>query len=464
MKKYKCIYLDPPWAERGGGKIKRGADRHYPLMSTKNIITLPVGHIADDNAHMYLWVTNNFLKDGLDCMEAWGFRYVTMVTWMKDKSTVDQLKFHHDEKSEVELYQMGYTSTEIAKIFGVCDWTIRDRLKKQGIKIRSRGKRLNQEYISSRQLEVLDGEMLGDGCLSLRKRYKNAYIEWHLKRLGHVELLCHEFENLDPSFHTRYDNKNGWKLWTKCNPGLTQQYKRWYPNKVKIVPRDLELTPLVCYHWYIGDGYFSKNHAIDLYSLGFTKEDNEYLITLLSKIGISGTLRITNKYESGEKYFIFLGKMEAKKFLEYIGPCRTQDYNYKWTENDEELFITPGPISLGQYFRGLTEHCLFGVKGRIPYQIDDGGKRQQGKTGFIAPRHKHSVKPKQMREMIEKVTPGPRIELFSRQDIFGWDHLGNALDGKDIRQQLEAMINGDHTTVINGAKKELKEKDLFEGQ
>ena len=36
-KKYRTIYADPPWMERGGGKIKRGADKHYPLMSTKDI-------------------------------------------------------------------------------------------------------------------------------------------------------------------------------------------------------------------------------------------------------------------------------------------------------------------------------------------------------------------------------------------------------------------------------------------
>ena len=36
-KKYKTIYADPPWREQGGGKIKRGADRHYPLMKTKDI-------------------------------------------------------------------------------------------------------------------------------------------------------------------------------------------------------------------------------------------------------------------------------------------------------------------------------------------------------------------------------------------------------------------------------------------
>jgi hypothetical protein len=37
MKHYRIICADPPWAERGGGKCKRGADRHYPLMSTRAI-------------------------------------------------------------------------------------------------------------------------------------------------------------------------------------------------------------------------------------------------------------------------------------------------------------------------------------------------------------------------------------------------------------------------------------------
>ena len=89
-KKYKTIYADPPWLERGGGKIKRGADRHYPLMKTQDIIQLPVQKISEDNAHLYLWVTNNFLKDGLLVMEEWGFRYVTTITWMKDRIGLGQ--------------------------------------------------------------------------------------------------------------------------------------------------------------------------------------------------------------------------------------------------------------------------------------------------------------------------------------------------------------------------------------
>lgn len=38
--KYKTIYADPPWPEQGGGKIKRGADRHYPLMPVKENYSL----------------------------------------------------------------------------------------------------------------------------------------------------------------------------------------------------------------------------------------------------------------------------------------------------------------------------------------------------------------------------------------------------------------------------------------
>jgi len=90
--KYHTIYADPPWNERGGGKIKRGADRHYPLMKTKDIIDMAdfINEISYENCHLYLWVTNNFLPDGLKVMEEWGFRYVTIITWMKDKVGLGQ--------------------------------------------------------------------------------------------------------------------------------------------------------------------------------------------------------------------------------------------------------------------------------------------------------------------------------------------------------------------------------------
>ena len=43
---YDIIYADPPWNESGGGKIKRGADRHYPLMKAREIVALPVADLC----------------------------------------------------------------------------------------------------------------------------------------------------------------------------------------------------------------------------------------------------------------------------------------------------------------------------------------------------------------------------------------------------------------------------------
>ena len=83
---YSCILIDPPWLERGGGKIKRGADRHYSLLKTKDmpkvIYQSGVWNPAED-CHLWLWTTNNFLPDALGLIEALGFRYITNAVWVK---------------------------------------------------------------------------------------------------------------------------------------------------------------------------------------------------------------------------------------------------------------------------------------------------------------------------------------------------------------------------------------------
>jgi len=93
MTKYRTILADPPWYERGAGKIKRGADRHYDLLKTHNIIRIILEDSPfnpADNCHLYLWVTNNFLKDGLRVIDELGFRYVTNLVWVKDRFGLGQ--------------------------------------------------------------------------------------------------------------------------------------------------------------------------------------------------------------------------------------------------------------------------------------------------------------------------------------------------------------------------------------
>jgi len=92
--KFRTILIDPPWMERGGGKIKRGADRHYPLLKTDEIIRVikESGIFNPDKkgSHLYLWVTNNFLIDGLRVMRELGFRYITNIVWVKDRFGLGQ--------------------------------------------------------------------------------------------------------------------------------------------------------------------------------------------------------------------------------------------------------------------------------------------------------------------------------------------------------------------------------------
>jgi len=87
---YNTIYADPPWPEHGGGIIRRGANRHYDLMSVREITELPVRDLAAGNAHLYLWTTNNYLHDAIHIMNAWGFRYITTITWAKDRFGLGQ--------------------------------------------------------------------------------------------------------------------------------------------------------------------------------------------------------------------------------------------------------------------------------------------------------------------------------------------------------------------------------------
>lgn len=83
---YPTILMDPPWYETGGGKIKRGADRHYRLVKTPDlprvIIQSPEWKPADD-CHLYMWATNSHLADAIWLMGTLGFKYKTNVVWTK---------------------------------------------------------------------------------------------------------------------------------------------------------------------------------------------------------------------------------------------------------------------------------------------------------------------------------------------------------------------------------------------
>lgn len=85
---FNVITADPPWNERGGGKIKRGADKHYGLMKTPDILQAmlraPCWRPAS-NSVLVMWTTMMSLAEGLWLMEGLGFRYTTHGVWVKTK-------------------------------------------------------------------------------------------------------------------------------------------------------------------------------------------------------------------------------------------------------------------------------------------------------------------------------------------------------------------------------------------
>lgn len=85
-KKYKTIYADPPWQfQNRTGKVAPEHKRlsRYSTMTLDEIKSLPVSKVADDKSHLYLWVPNALLPEGLEVMKAWGFEYKTNLIWEK---------------------------------------------------------------------------------------------------------------------------------------------------------------------------------------------------------------------------------------------------------------------------------------------------------------------------------------------------------------------------------------------
>lgn len=90
---YQVIMADPPWCERGGGRIKRGADRHYDLIPTKELPRVFYDcelYRPADHAILALWATMSHLPDAMWLIETLGFTYISNLVWIKDRPGLGQ--------------------------------------------------------------------------------------------------------------------------------------------------------------------------------------------------------------------------------------------------------------------------------------------------------------------------------------------------------------------------------------
>ena len=85
-KRFGTVLADPPW--RFTNRTGKMAPEHrrlsrYSTMTLEQICSLPVASITDSPAHLYLWVPNALLKEGLSVLDAWGFEYKSNLIWHK---------------------------------------------------------------------------------------------------------------------------------------------------------------------------------------------------------------------------------------------------------------------------------------------------------------------------------------------------------------------------------------------
>ncbi len=85
-KGYKTILADPPW--RFTNRTGKVAPEHkrlnrYDTLSLEEIMEIPVPLVANESSHLYLWVPNALLPEGLAVMKAWGFHYKSNLIWHK---------------------------------------------------------------------------------------------------------------------------------------------------------------------------------------------------------------------------------------------------------------------------------------------------------------------------------------------------------------------------------------------
>ncbi len=90
-KRYDVIYADPPWHYKNSRPpclIKKqpqtcGVQHYYDTMRIDEIKNMPIKNIANKNCVLFLWSTTPAIREAFEVVDAWGFKYKTMITWEK---------------------------------------------------------------------------------------------------------------------------------------------------------------------------------------------------------------------------------------------------------------------------------------------------------------------------------------------------------------------------------------------
>ncbi len=178
------------------------------------------------------------------------------------------------------------------------------------------------------QKEIFDGIMISDGHLSSSRI--SARITLGFKYKETIERIINDLDCLNFSEIYKYDfisKINGNILpnyFTKSNFNATllSEYNRWYHDGVKVIPKDIILTPLFCYWWFVMDGYINKK-SIRLCTECFNNEDLLFIVECFNEINLFPKLKDRKITHEVRKRLTFNTK-ETIKFFYYIKDIKIQ--------------------------------------------------------------------------------------------------------------------------------------------
>ncbi len=184
--------------------------------------------------------------------------------------------------------------------------------------------------MSDVEKEIFDGILISDGSLSISRI--SGRLSIISKYSETIERIIKDLPSINFSNYWRYDSKPDKRTGksytnyqTKSNSyhNLLSQYNRWYKNGVKIIPDDVSITPLMCYWWFVGDGY-NMNNNVYLCTDSF---DNSSLMMINDKLiesGFNTSIRKNNR--------IAFDKKSSIVFLDWISKDIEiqKEYLYKW--------------------------------------------------------------------------------------------------------------------------------------
>jgi hypothetical protein len=205
--------------------------------------------------------------------------------------------------------------------------------------------------ISEQLHQIVEGTLFSDASIAFYKASKNAtpYYVFSQSNVNseYVDFIakCFNLENKVKRYDVVPTKKirSGLYMDRVCTPHsyIWWPYRnRWYPEGKKIIPKDIQITPLFLLHSFLGDGML-LNKASDnkktvyqqiyICTNGFTPEDIEdVFIPKLKGIGIEANIRWHQQWNNKKYPMTFIRSNSKKRFFEYIGECPIECLKYKW--------------------------------------------------------------------------------------------------------------------------------------